>query len=950
MKKIGPILMAIALLINNLVVFANENNIYKEIVLLVGSNQSIVNGEKLAIDSKDPTVKPIVKNSRTLVPIRFISEKFNAKVDWDKTLKTVSIIQGNNKLELVIDVLEIKKNGVTTELDVAPMIINGRTFLPLRAIVDAMGKELYYDSGLIIISDIVVSYDKSYLFNLKSKLNNEVALLIGSNRSIINNLKKYIDNEDPNVKPIINNNRTLVPIRFVVEAFGAKVEWDKVSKSVSIIQDNNKFELIINIPEIKKNGIATKLDVAPVIINGRTYLPLRAIVDSMGKALYYNDGLIIISDVAINYNYEKINQLIKQLEVPKKSSEIANEAIKSVVIIESSNSGEENKIGTGFFVGDGLVMTAFHVIEDYEEIRIEDYYGNIYEVEGIYKYDITRNLVVLKLNKQQSVKSLQLRETNSNVIGEKIVTIGHSLGLNWSVTEGVINSFRKDTFMDSILIQTDAAVSSGSSGAPLLNNQGKVIGVISNEITKGSYNFATIFDGEVKIDYQSLDFNRLEVVPKTDFILSEEEEQNIYKITDDILKGLITNDKDLYLSTMHPQSTFLEIEKASFDDLAKHFNGYSYQINNIESKKYGNTIISTADITLLNDGMINTKIISRFSYDPHDDNYKLMVSIILLNKVLENVIEKIQALEYLDIDEDYYEELSFEPYDVKYDTENGLIYMVDKDNKRLIKYSVMDKKIKVQNFEYTPERLDLADGKIYLILTPDKTYYYTGDKDKEGYVGIVDASTLRLIKILDVGYKPFNIIANDGYIFLTSYSQGIKSFSEETGIELGGIGTTDVSQIKMSPIKDRLYATTGTRPRDMKVFFIDKGNFITIYDSIYHGDYEMDIGFKISPDGKYIYNYSGVIFKTGYGKEGDMLYYKKFNQSYNSIAFDLGENKIYINAGDAGNIYIYNYETFEYLGTVKTLGKVKYMNIIGDELVTIEQKDEIFGINVIKIK
>ncbi|OEF98834.1 hypothetical protein BHF71_10775 [Vulcanibacillus modesticaldus] len=921
MKKIVIVFLGFVLLmINSLVVFAEENEVSKEIVLLVGSNQSIVNGVKIQIDKDDLAIKPIIQNGRTLVPIRFIAENFDAKVVWDENTKGVKIIKDQNILELMIGVPQIKKNGITIELDATPRIISGRAFLPLRVIAESMGKVLFYENNLIIISDVTINYDNNFLSQLRKKLNSEIALLVGSNQSIVNGLRMMLDSDDYNIKTEIKNNRTLVPIRFISERFGAEV--------------------------------TEKLEIAPQIINGRTYVPLRATIEAIGKNIYYDNGLIILSDVAVNYDDSYLQQMVNKLQtIPKTTSEVATDSIKSVVIVEVFNEGEEQGFGTGFFVGDGLVMTAFHVIEDYEEIRVEDYFGNVYEVEGIYKYDITRDLVVLKLDKQQSVKSLKLGEMSSSVVGEKVVAIGHSNGLSWSVTEGIISSFREDKLMNSLSIQTDAVVSHGSSGGPLLNSNGKVIGVITKGIENENYNFAVIPDGKMKVDYQLLDFDNLDLINDTEFIISKVEEQNVFEMIDDSLRGLVKNDKNLYLSTIHPKSPLLEVEKDNFSKESADLKGYSYRINGIDSKKYGDTIISVANITFYGYNTINTNVLSRLAYDNTEKKYKFMATILYLDKNnLDQKADENQPLWIVDKSYNFFKELEFKPYDVKFDNENGFVYMIDKTTKSLVRYSVRDNVMVTKSFEYVPDRLDLVDGKVYVTLLTKEHNTYS---ESESYIGIVNADTLEVIKIIKIMVDPYDITVKDGIIYVStgSYLKMIKSYSENTGLEIDSYDALGVLLIENYPNGDKLYAiATNAYPRDLQAFGVDNGKFVMNYDSIYHGEYKIDLGFKLSPDGKYIFNYSGVIFKTGFGKEGDMLYHKRFSGPYNSIAFDLSDNKIYINPTDSNYIYAYDYTTLEYLASFKTETQVYFMGVIDDKLVTIENEGGSNGINVIKIK
>lgn len=89
---------------------------------------------------------PRIIDGRTLVPVRAIFEAIGATVLWDDTTKTVSASKGVTKISLTIDNDTMKKGLQDVELDVPAQIINGRTFVPARAIAEAFDCEVTWDS------------------------------------------------------------------------------------------------------------------------------------------------------------------------------------------------------------------------------------------------------------------------------------------------------------------------------------------------------------------------------------------------------------------------------------------------------------------------------------------------------------------------------------------------------------------------------------------------------------------------------------------------------------------------------------------------------------------------------------------------------------------------------------------------------------------------------------
>lgn len=125
------------------------------VVLIINSNNSLVKGQIKKIDT-DESVKPFIENGRTLVPLRFISENFGAKVSYEQKTKMITIVYNEKKINFFVDskkyIIDDKEQA---DLEVETKIVAGRTLIPLRALVTAMGKEVFWDErGIIVISDV----------------------------------------------------------------------------------------------------------------------------------------------------------------------------------------------------------------------------------------------------------------------------------------------------------------------------------------------------------------------------------------------------------------------------------------------------------------------------------------------------------------------------------------------------------------------------------------------------------------------------------------------------------------------------------------------------------------------------------------------------------------------------------------------------------------------------
>ena len=105
-----------------------------------------------------------------------------------------------------------------------------------------------------------------------------------------------LDSENVQVEPIIVNGRTLIPVRFLAENFGFKVEWNEIEYTVTMFGYDKIIRLRPGSYEIKVNGSQRILDVMPEIIQNRVYVPLRVICEIIDKKVSYKSGVILVTD------------------------------------------------------------------------------------------------------------------------------------------------------------------------------------------------------------------------------------------------------------------------------------------------------------------------------------------------------------------------------------------------------------------------------------------------------------------------------------------------------------------------------------------------------------------------------------------------------------------------------------------------------------------------------
>ncbi len=163
----------------------------------------------------------------------------------------------------------------------------------------------------------------------------------------------------------------------------------------------------------------------------------------------------------------------------------------SAVAIETFDAhGAKLSRGSGFFIDVDRVVTNRHVIEGAFRAEVHSSAGSIYPVKGVLAVDAEGDIAVLKVEAPANqVRPLALDRTSPQE-GESVVVIGNPFGLEGSVTNGIVSAVR-DIPTFGRIIQITAPISPGSSGSPVVNMQGQVIGVATLQITGGqSVNFA----------------------------------------------------------------------------------------------------------------------------------------------------------------------------------------------------------------------------------------------------------------------------------------------------------------------------------------------------------------------------------------------------------------------------------------------------------------------------
>src|SRR3989338_8450654 len=183
-------------------------------------------------------------------------------------------------------------------------------------------------------------------------------------------------------------------------------------------------------------------------------------------------------------NLTEIGTIRKEFDLLKASSgedfsSIIENSVKGVVTIKTNVAQ-----GTGFIISsDGYLVTNAHMLSGASEVQITAFDGKKIPAELV-GYSSELDIALLKISGEHSF--LEFDDSNNVRVGEKVIAIGNPLGLQFSVTEGIVSGIHRSGINElEAYVQTDAALNPGNSGGPLINKNGKIIGINNFKLGSG---------------------------------------------------------------------------------------------------------------------------------------------------------------------------------------------------------------------------------------------------------------------------------------------------------------------------------------------------------------------------------------------------------------------------------------------------------------------------------
>lgn len=202
---------------------------------ITDENKDEIDGENNDEDKEDSIDKQSEKNNE-VEALKQQLEELKVKMEKLKEALKEQKEDKEKKKEIIREIVKIKRqendhstpifvNGEEVETDVPPVIKDGRTLVPVRAVTNALGAKVEWNADIHLVTVTKAVYDAASGTEQTITIN----ITMGSNVALVNGKQVTID-----APAQLTSNRTMVPLRFISETFKQSVEWDSASGSVII--------------------------------------------------------------------------------------------------------------------------------------------------------------------------------------------------------------------------------------------------------------------------------------------------------------------------------------------------------------------------------------------------------------------------------------------------------------------------------------------------------------------------------------------------------------------------------------------------------------------------------------------------------------------------------------------------------------------------------------------
>ncbi|MDQ6420358.1 trypsin-like peptidase domain-containing protein [Paenibacillus sp. LHD-117] len=276
--------------------------------------------------------------------------------------------------------------------------------------------------------------------------------------------------------PIVKENgAALAPMKELLDAMGVVSALESKTGTIIVRDGGLTLSMAVGKKEAIVNGNTVVLATPAILKNGVPYVPVRFVAEQLEASVEWDSAANAIKIETWSYQGEdELGEEEGNLpDLPKLSAnDIVNLYDGSVVMIMTNKAQ-----GSGIAVGEDLILTNYHVIADAASATAYDIYSDEMKVKGVVAVNEAADLAIIRTEKPHDLMPVEVGYAFEANKGDRVVAIGSPLGLQNTVSDGLISNLSYDAGVS--WIQFNAPTDHGSSGGALFNEYGQFIGITS---------------------------------------------------------------------------------------------------------------------------------------------------------------------------------------------------------------------------------------------------------------------------------------------------------------------------------------------------------------------------------------------------------------------------------------------------------------------------------------
>lgn len=182
----------------------------------------------------------------------------------------------------------------------------------------------------------------------------------------------------------------------------------------------------------------------------------------------------MLKKLSVLFVYIIFSTPVFSFSIKEKTAVAIYEKINPAIVSVDSHLNDGLSCGTGCIINkNGTILTSAHILEEGNDIIVTTCNGQDYQAKIVKKLGENKDIALLKISPLYNLSTVKMGDSSKVKVGEKVLAIGNPFGFKGTLTQGIVSriDYEKNR------IQTDAAINPGSSGGPLLNANGEIIGI-----------------------------------------------------------------------------------------------------------------------------------------------------------------------------------------------------------------------------------------------------------------------------------------------------------------------------------------------------------------------------------------------------------------------------------------------------------------------------------------